>query len=62
VVKVVVYHLEEKATSSGGYFARCVGAIQGKEGRIQVLTDIAPSNLTVGSNKRGNHERAKYSS
>ncbi len=33
--------------SSGGYAAQCVGAIQGKEGGIQVLAGLAPSSPTV---------------
>jgi hypothetical protein len=36
VVKVAVYHLGEKAISNGGYATWCAGAIQGKEGGIQV--------------------------
>jgi hypothetical protein len=47
---------------SGGYAARCAGAIQGKEGGIQVLAGLAPSSQTVGSNIRVIHERAKRSS
>ncbi len=31
MVKVAVYHLGEKAISSGGHAAGCAGAIQGKE-------------------------------
>jgi hypothetical protein len=58
VVKAAV----EKAISSGGYAVRCVGAIQGREGRIQVLGGLAPSSQTVGSNKRVIHEQAKRSS
>jgi hypothetical protein len=38
--------------SSDGYAAQCVGAIQGKEGRIQVLVGLAPSSQTVESNRR----------
>jgi hypothetical protein len=53
VVKVAVYHLAAKAISSGG-------AIQEMEGRIQVLTGIAPSSQTVGSNKRVIYEQAKH--
>ena len=59
VVKVAVYHLGEKAISSGGYTVKCVGAIQGKEGRIQVLARLAPCSQTVVSNKRVIHEQAK---
>jgi hypothetical protein len=61
VVKVAVYHLGEKAII-GGYAAWCSGAIQGKEGRIQVLAGLAPSSKTVGSNKRVIYEQAKRSS
>jgi len=43
-----------------GYASRCEGAIQGKEGEIQMLA--APSTQTVGSNKRVIHEQAKCSS
>jgi len=35
-----------------------VGAIQGKEGRIQVLARLAPCSQTVVSNKRVIHEQA----
>jgi hypothetical protein len=35
-----------------GYVTWCQGAIQGKEGRIQVLAGLAPSSQTVGSNIR----------
>ena len=43
VTKVAVHHLKEKARPSGGYAERCAGAIQGKEGGIQVLAGLAPS-------------------
>jgi len=62
VVKGTVYHLGEKAISSCGYAAWCAGAIQGKDGRIQVLAGLAPSSQTVGSNKRVIREQAKPSS
>ncbi len=45
-----------KAISSGRYAKWCMGAIKGKEGRIQVLAGIAPSIQTVGSNKRVIHD------
>jgi hypothetical protein len=48
-----------KAIPHGGYAAWCVGAIQGKEGRIQVLAGLAPSSQTIGANKRVIHEQAK---
>jgi hypothetical protein len=51
VVKVAVYNLGEKAISSGGYAALCAGAIQGKEGRILVLAELAPPSQIVGSNE-----------
>jgi hypothetical protein len=44
-----------------GYAVWCADAIQGKEGRIQVLAGLAPSSQTVGSNKRVIHEQAKRS-
>jgi hypothetical protein len=50
-VKVAVYNLGEKAISSGGYAAWCMGAIQGKEGGIQVLAGLAPSSQIVRSKK-----------
>ncbi len=51
-----------KAIPSGGYTVQWAGAIQGKEGSIQVLEGLAPSSQTVGSNKRVIHEQAKHSS
>jgi len=45
-----------------GYATWCASAIQGKEGRIQVLAGLAPSSQTVGSNIRVLHEQAKRSS
>ncbi len=39
----------------------CAGAIQGKEGGIQVLAGLAPSSQTVETNKRVIHEQAKRS-
>ncbi len=50
------------APLSGGYATQCVSTIQGKEGGIQVLDGLAPSNQTVGSNIRVIHEQAKDSS
>ncbi len=47
---------------SGGCATWCASAIQGKEGRIQVLAGLAPSSQTVGSNIRVIHEQAKSSS
>jgi len=47
---------------SNGFAMRCAGAIQGKEGGIQMLAGIAPSSQTVGSNIRVIHEQAKGSS
>jgi hypothetical protein len=41
-----------KCSNGGGYAAWCAGAIQWKEGGIQVLAGLAPSSQTVGSNKR----------
>jgi len=32
---------------SGGYAVRCMGAIQGTEGRIQVLAGLTPSSQAV---------------
>jgi hypothetical protein len=51
-----------KLPLTGGYAVQCVGAIQGKEGRIQVLASLAPSIQTVGSNIWVIHEQAKCSS
>ncbi len=62
MVKVATRHLKEKARPSGGHAAWCAGAIQGKEGGIQVLAELAPSSQIVGSNKRVIHEQAKNSS
>jgi hypothetical protein len=45
-----------------GYTAWCAGAIQGKDGGIQVLVGLASSSKTVGSNIRVIHEQAKHSS
>ena len=45
-----------------GDAVRCAGAIQGKEGGIQMLAGLAPSSQTVGSNtgaKTGCHLAAK---
>ncbi len=44
------------------WVCRTTGAIQGKEGGIQVLAGLAPSSQTVGSNIREIHEQAKDSS
>ncbi len=54
--------LKGKAPLCGGYAVRCAGAIQGKEGGIQMLAGLAPSSQTVGSNIRVIHEQAKCSS
>ncbi len=51
-----------KVLMSGGYAAQCVGAMQGKEGRIQVLAGQAPSSQTVGSNIWVIHEQVKHRS
>jgi len=45
-----------------GYATWCMGAIQGKEGGIQVLAGLAPSSQTVGSNIRVINEQGKRSS
>jgi hypothetical protein len=50
--KVAIHHLEEIQTPIGGHTVHCAGAIQGKEGGIQVLAGLAPCSQTVGSNKR----------
>jgi hypothetical protein len=42
------------------YAVLCAGTIQGKEDVIQVLAGLAPSNQTVGSNKRVIYEQAKH--
>jgi hypothetical protein len=47
-----------KAIPSGGHTLQCAGAIQGKEGRIQVF-HLAKQ---LGSNKRVIHEQVKCSS
>ena len=47
---------------SGGYAVQCTGAIQGKEGGIQVFAGQAPSSQTVGSNIRVIHVQVKRSS
>jgi len=59
VVKVAVYHLGEKAISSGGHAAGCAGAIQRKEGGIQVLAGLARANIAVKANVGRLHEH-KY--
>jgi hypothetical protein len=41
---------------------QCAGAIQGKEGGIQVLAGLAPSSQRVGSDIRVILEQAKHSS
>jgi len=55
-------HRGSKAPLSGGYAMQCAGAIQGKEGRIQVLAGLAPSSQTIGSNIRVIREKPKCSS
>ncbi len=45
-----------------GYAMQCVGNIQEKKGRTQVLAGLAPSSQTVGSNIRVIHEQARCSS
>ncbi len=47
----------EALRREGGYTAQCAGAIQGKEGKLQVLAGLAPSSQTVGSNIRVIHEQ-----
>ncbi len=54
--------LRGKAPLGGGYTMRCAGAIQGKEGGIQMLAGLAPSSQTVGPNIRVIHEQRKRSS
>ncbi len=54
--------LRGEAPLSVGYAMWCAGAIQGKEGGIQMLAGLAPSSQTVGSNIRAIHEHAKCSS
>ncbi len=44
---------------SSGFAMRCAGAIQGKEGGIQMLAGLAPSSQTVGSNIRVIREQAR---
>jgi hypothetical protein len=51
-----------KAPLSGRYAAQCAGAIQGKEGGIQVLAGLAPSSQIVGTNIRLIHEQVKRGS
>ncbi len=41
------------------YAAQCTGAIQGKEGRIQLLAAQAPSRQAVASNITVIHEQSK---
>ncbi len=48
--------MREERILIGGYAMQCSGAIQGKEGGIQVLAGLAPSGQTVGSNIRVIHE------
>jgi hypothetical protein len=48
--------LRGKVPLSGGYAMQCEGAIQGKEGGIQVLVGLAPSSRTVESLFRVIHE------
>jgi hypothetical protein len=52
-------HWGGKAPLSDGYAVQWVGAIQGKEGGIQVLAGLAPSSQTVGYNIKVIHEQAK---
>ncbi len=47
---------------SGQYAVQCTGAIQGKEGGIQVLAGLTPSSQTVGSLFRVTHEQVNSSS
>ncbi len=44
------------------WWVSCAGAIQVKEGGIQVLADLAPSSQTVGSDIGAIYEQAKRSS
>jgi len=51
----------EGVSLSDGYAVWCTGAIQGKDGRIQVFAGLAPSSQIVGSLFRVIHEQAKCS-